>query len=433
MRKMSSSSKKKQSTTGPEQDFRMTTLLDRFLRYVRIDTQADEHGTTYPSTLKQLELSRLMAEECAALALHDVEISEYGIVTATVPATVAHKAPTICWLAHVDTSPEYSGTNVNPVVHAGYTGGDIPLPGDPDKVLRVAENPELETLIGATLVTTDGTTLLGADDKAGIAVIMSAASHLMANPEIPHGPVRVCFTCDEEIGRGVDHVDVNALDSICAYTLDSDGVGKVDCETFSADLAIVKVSGINTHPSIGKNSMVNAARILSSLIARLPIETLSPETTDGREGFLHPYQIEAGVAEASARIILRDFETAKLSEYAQLLEQIAAELRAAHPRATIDVEIKKQYRNMRDGLTKEPRALEKALEAVRAAGVEPVRSIVRGGTDGSQLTELGLPTPNLSTGQHNPHSPLEWTSVEEMQRAIDVLVQLAIAWGRAEG
>ena len=407
----------------------MDSLLTRFLRYVKVDTQSDETTDTYPSTAKQLDLSRMLADECEELGLQDVKCNEFGIVTATVPATVDHAGPAIAWFAHVDTSPEYSGTNVNPIVHENYPGGDIVLPNAADKVIRVAENLALETLHGATVITTDGTTLLGADDKAGVAVMMSAAAHLMANRDIQHGPIRLCFTCDEEIGHGVDKVDLAELNAICGYTLDGDGVGKVDSETFSADLAVVTVHGINTHPSVGKDAMVNAIRILSQFVARLPIDTDSPETTDGRDGFMHPYHIEGGVAEASTRIILRDFETEQLANYASLLKQIAGELEQDHPGARIDVDVTEQYRNMRDGMGKEPRALEKAIEATRAAGIEPVTSIIRGGTDGSRLTELGLPTPNLSTGEHNPHSPLEWTSVEEMQKAVDVLVQLAIAWG----
>jgi tripeptide aminopeptidase len=300
-------------------------------------------------------------------------------------------------------------------------------------VIRVADNPALAKLVGGTIVATDGTTLLGADDKAGVAVIMAAAAHLISHPGIRHGPIRLCFTCDEEIGRGTDKLDLDRLGAICAYTLDGDGAGKIDCETFSADLAIVTVTGVNTHPSIGKGVMVNALRILGEFITKLPTETLSPETTDGRDGFLHPYHLEGGVAQASAHIILRDFETPKLAEHAALLRSIADELQRRHPRARIEVAVRKQYRNLRDGLKKEPRALEKAIAAVRAAGLEPVQTIIRGGTDGSVLTEKGLPTPNLSTGEHNPHSPLEWTSVEEMQQAVDVLVQLAVAWGGETG
>lgn len=408
----------------------MPEILDRFVRYVRINTQSSEHSTTYPSTPGQLDLSRLLATECRTLGLRDVSWDEFGIVMATIPATVPHAAPTIAWLAHVDTSPETSGAGVKPIVHEKYDGRDIVLPGDVNKVIRVSENPVLRELIGATIVTTDGTTLLGADDKAGVAAIMTAAEHLMSHPELPHGPIRVCFTCDEEIGHGVDKVDLGKLGAVCGYTLDGDSQGMVDCETFSADLAVVTVTGINIHPSIAKGKMVNAIRILSQFIARLPTESLSPETTDGRDGFLHPYQLEGGVAKASVRILLRDFETPTLREHAQRLEAIAADVRKLHPRASIDIQIVEQYRNMRDGLNKEPRALAKALAATRAAGLEPMQTIIRGGTDGSRLTALGLPTPNLSTGEHNPHSPLEWTSVEEMQKAADVLVALAIEWGK---
>lgn len=409
----------------------MDTLLDRFLRYARIDTQSDENSPASPSTAKQLTLSRMLADECRALGLADVSCDEHGIVMATVPATVEHAAPTIVWNSHVDTSPEYTAENVQPVVHEHYAGGDITLPADPSKVIRVADNPALEQLTGTTIITTDGTTLLGADDKAGLAVIMTAAARLLAEPTIPHGPVRVLFTVDEEIGRGVEGLDFEKLGGVCGYTLDSSGAGIIDCETFSADQATVVVRGVNSHPSEAKaKGMVNAVRILGQFLARLPADRLAPEVTDGREGFLHPYTIEGGVAQASVRIILRDFETARLADHAELLRSIAAELQAEHPRASIDVQIKKQYRNMRDGLENEPRAVAKAVEATRAAGMEPKLDIIRGGTDGALMTEHGLPCPNLSSGQHNPHSPLEWASLKEMEQAVEVLVQLAIGWGR---
>ncbi|QDT20891.1 peptidase T [Gimesia chilikensis] len=408
----------------------MDTLLDRFLRYVKVDTQSDETSPSFPSTKKQLDLSRMLCEECKQLGLEDVTISEYGIVMATIPGTVEGDVPAIGWVAHVDTSPEFSGTNVKPVVHENYDGSDLVLPGDTSRVLRVSEEPRLKEMVGKTVITTDGTTLLGADDKSGVAVMMSAAAHLMSDRSIAHGPIRLCFTCDEEIGRGIEKLDLDVFGVCCAYTLDSDGSGRIDSETFSADQAVITVRGVNTHPSVGKGVMVNAIRILSDLISSLPTETLSPETTDGRDGFIHPYHIEGGVAEASARLILRDFETEKLAEYAGLLDSLAQPLREKYPRAEIKIDVHKQYRNMRDGLGKEPRALEKAIEATRAAGLEPNLNIIRGGTDGSLLTEKGLPTPNLSSGQHNPHSPLEWTTVEEMEKAVDVLVQLAILWGQ---
>jgi len=405
-------------------------VLERFVRYARLDTTADESSATAPSTAKQLVLCDLLADECRALGLENVSRSPQGVVLATIPGNIPEDVPVIAWLAHVDTSPEFSGTNVQPVLHRNYQGGDLVLPGDPSRVIRAEENPALAKLIGATIVTSDGTTLLGADDKAGIAAMMTAAATLMSRPDLPHGPVRLCFTCDEEIGRGVAHLDLDALGAVCAYTLDSDGAGHIDVETFSADQAVVTVTGINIHPSIGLGKMVNALRILSEFLASLPTDRLSPETTSGREGFLHPYHIEGGVAQATSRILLRDFSTPKLQEYADLLEKLAAELRTKYPRAQIEVKIRKQYRNMGEGLEREPRAVPLALEAYRALGIEPQLGIIRGGTDGSQLTERGLPTPNLSTGEHNPHSPLEWTCLEEMQTAADHLVELARAWGR---
>lgn len=408
----------------------MESLLDRFLRYVKIDTQAKEDSPTYPSTPGQWDLSRMLVTELKGLGLADVEIDDHCIIMATIPPTkgVAADTPTTAWVAHVDTSPETSGKDVKPVIHRDYRGGDITLPGDPSKVIRVADNPDLNKLIGKTVITSDGTTLLGADDKAGIAAIMTAAAHLMAHPEIPHGRIRVCFTCDEEIGHGVDHVDLKKLGAVAAYTLDGSGEGDVDSETFSADLAIVTVHGVNTHPSEGKGRMVNAVRILSDFISRMPWQALSPETTDGRDGFMHPYVIDGGVAKASCRILLRDFVTAKLAEEADLLRSIAASLQREHPRARIEIDVRKQYRNMGDGLAKEPRAVAYAEQAMKRAGLTPNHTIIRGGTDGSRLTELGLPTPNLSTGEHNPHAPLEWTCVEQMQKAADVLVALAQVW-----
>lgn len=406
------------------------TLLDRFLAYARVDTQADEHSATSPSTARQLELCRLLERECRDLGLADVELSPHGVVMATVPAAGAAHAPTIAWVAHVDTSPETSGAGVRPIVHRDYRGDDIVLPADPTRVIRVADNPELAGLIGGTIVTADGTTLLGADDKAGVAVIMTAAARLVDRREVAHGPIRLVFTCDEEIGRGTRHLDVARIGAVCGYTLDGSGRGTIDAETFSADLAVVTVNGVNIHPSIGRGRMVNAVRILGEFLAALPGDRLSPETTAGREGFVHPYQVEGGVARAEARLLLRDFDTGALAAQARLLAEIAADLRRRHPRCTIDVTITPQYRNMREGLAREPRAVALAVAATRAAGMEPVIDVIRGGTDGSQLTALGLPTPNLSTGEHNPHSPLEWTSLEEMEAAVEVLVRLAGLWGR---
>jgi tripeptide aminopeptidase len=409
----------------------MESLLDRFCRYVRINTQADESARTYPSSPGQLELGRLLASELRAIGLGDATQDAHGIVLATVPATRQPHGPTIAWIAHVDTSPETSGHGVNPIIHRNYQGSDLVLPGDPSKVIRVSANPELAAMHGKTLVTTDGTTLLGADDKAGIAVIIEAAVHLTAHPETPHGPIRICFTCDEEIGHGVDRLDLNKLAAHVGYTLDGGGVGEVDVETFSADLAVVTVTGVNIHPSIGKGRMVNAVRIAGAFLDRLPWRTLSPETTADRDGFLHPYRIEGGVGEATVRVLLRDFDTPKLAEKAQILRDVARLLEIEHPGARIAVQVTPQYRNMAQGLAKEPRAVSFAEQAMQRVGLAPKRTIVRGGTDGSRLTELGLPTPNLSCGEHNLHSPLEWTCLEEMAIAVRVLVELAQLWGEA--
>ena len=407
-------------------------LLGRFLRYVQIDTTAGEPGGTYPSSPGQLVLGKLLADELREMGLKDVEHDSHGLVWATIPATAQppgnEPLPVVAFNAHVDTSPETTGKNVRPHVIKQYKGGDIPLVGDSTKAIRVADNPELEKLVGQTIITTDGTTLLGADDKAGVAVIMELAHTLVEHPQIPHGPIRILFTCDEEIGHGIDHVDLAKLGATACYTLDGSGAGEIDTETFSADLAIVTVRGINIHPSIAKGRMVNALRVAAALIDRLPKANLSPETTDGRDGFLHPYQVEGGVAEVKIKIILRDFVTAALADKAELIRQAAREVEAEFPRSKIDVQTVKQYRNLGDGLAREPRSVAYAQQAHRRLGREAKLTIIRGGTDGSQLTERGLPTPNLSTGEHNPHSPLEWTCLEEMVQAVEHLVELVQVW-----
>lgn len=407
----------------------MESLLERFCRYVRVHTTADEKYATVPSSPGQLELGRLLRDELKSMGARDVEQDAHGIVFATIPATIPHPSPTIAWIAHVDTSPETTGKDVKPVVHRHYDGGDIILPGDRSKVLRAEENPELVACKGKTIITTDGTTLLGGDDKGGVAVIMEATDYLLKNSKIPHGPIRVCFTCDEEIGHGVDHLDLKKLGASVAYTLDGGATGELDHETFSADLALVTVKGKNVHPGIAKGRMLNAIRLAGMLLERLPRLALTPETTEERQGFLHPYRIEGGVAEVTMRVLLRDHVTAKLAEKAEVLRNVARLIEAEYPEAKVDVQVTPQYRNMADGLTREPRALTFAEEAMRCAGITPKRTIVRGGTDGSRLTELGLPTPNIFCGEHNIHSPLEWTCLEEMADAVRVLVELAQVWG----
>ncbi|HMP59765.1 MAG TPA: peptidase T [Gemmatales bacterium] len=410
----------------------MQSIVERFCRYVRIDTQARDGSGTYPSSEGQWDLARLLVQELKAIGLADAQMDDHALVMATIPATKKRPAPTVAWLAHMDTSPEFSGKEVKPILHENYRGQDIVLPGDPKQVLTVAENPELKNYVGDTIITSDGTTLLGADNKAGIAVIMEAAAHLIAHPEIPHGPIRVCFTCDEEIGHGVDYVDLKKLGARVAYTLDGMGQGEVEAETFSADKAIVTIHGTLTHPSIAKNKMVNAIKLAAQFLDRLPKQTLAPEHTAGREGFVHPCGIEGGVPQVRLLFLLRSFVTAELREQEQLLRGIAAELEEMEPRAKVEVHVEKQYRNMADGMEREPRAVPFALEAMRRAGLTPRLSSIRGGTDGARLTELGVPTPNLSTGEHNPHSPLEWTTLGDLLKARDVLVQLAQVWAEVE-
>jgi len=406
-------------------------LLDRFLEYVAIDTTANESNDCYPSSEGQWELGRLLVKQLTEIGLIDIDQDEHGLVWATIPPTTEKDVPVVAFNAHLDTSPETSGAGISPRVIRGYSGGDIQLSGDSDQVIRVADNPELDGLIGKTLITTDGTTLLGGDDKAGVAVIVEAAAELIAHPEIAHGPIRILFTCDEEIGRGVKHVDLERLGAIVCYTLDGDAADKTDVETFSADLATVTVRGINIHPSIAKGRMVNAIRAAAEFVSRLPKEQLAPETTEGREGFIHPYHVEGGVGQTVLKLILRDFETAALAGQADLLRKLAKEVECDFPGVAVSVDVTPQYRNPADGLSTEPRAVSYAQIAHERLGRTARLTSIRGGTDGSVLTQKGLPTPNLSTGQHNPHSPLEWACLDEMAAAVDVIVELARVW--AEG
>lgn len=406
----------------------MSALLNRFCRYVAIDTQAKEDSGTYPSSPGQRDLAHLLADELAALGARDVELTEHALVFATISATVKESVPTIAWLAHVDTSPEFSGAHVKPTIHRNYQGGDIVLPGDSSQVITVKNNPELQPMIGKTIITSDGTTLLGSDDKSGLAVIMSAVEHLLAHPEIKHGPLRICFTCDEEIGHGVDHLDPAKLGAVCAYTLDGANAGEYEAETFSADKATVTIKGVVIHPMMAKGRMVNAIKLAAEFLEQLPKDRFSPETTSERESFVHPVTIEGGVPETKLRFLLRSFNTSELKDQADFLRKLGAKIVADHPAAKVDVGIQKQYRNMADGMAKEPRAVPYAEQAIKRAGLTPKKLSIRGGTDGSRLTELGVPTPNLFTGEHNPHSPLEWTCLEEMEQAVRVLVELAQVW-----
>jgi len=403
-------------------------LLERFLRYVRIDTTAVADVENYPSSTGQLVLGKLLVDELLTLGIIDARQNRDGIVLATIPATAGVAAPTIALCAHLDTSPETSGKDVRPQVIEKYPGGDIVLPGDSSRVIREDDNPEMASMRGRTLITSDGTTLLGADDKAGVAIVMETAAWLAEHPEIPHGPVRICFTCDEEVGRGVDKITPQEIDAAVCYTLDGHGSNEIDVETFSADQAVVTIRGVNIHPSIAKGRMTNALRVAADFLARLPREGLSPETTEGRQGFLHPYEITGGVAEVKMKILLRDFDATKLTEQADLLWRTVAAVKPSYPAADITVHIDRQYRNMAEGLSKELRAVSFAQQALERLGRRAKLTIVRGGTDGSRLTELGLPTPNLSCGGHNPHSPLEWACLEEMAESVEWLAEILAVW-----
>jgi len=404
------------------------SVLDRFLRYVVVDTRADESSASCPSTPGQLVLQRLLAEELRAIGLTDVSVDAHGYLMATLPAsTGADGAPVIGLIAHVDTSPEMDGANVKPLVHDAWNGDDIVLPDDPSAVLRAGGDPALAAQIGHDIVTASGTTLLGADDKAGVAAIVEAAAYLMANPGVQHGAIRIAFTPDEEIGRGADRFDVGRFGAVCAYTLDGGGAGELEYESFSADLMRVTFRGFNTHPGYARGTMVNAIRAAARFVDRLPADRLSPETTDGYEGYVHPYQLEASVDRTTVRVLLRDFVTAKLRAQQALVESLARE--AGRETGTrVDVEVQEQYRNMREVLDRHPLVVERARAAIRNIGLTPLEKPIRGGTDGSRLSFMGLPTPNLFAGEHNFHSRLEWTSRQDLERAVAAIVELARLW-----
>jgi tripeptide aminopeptidase len=404
-------------------------VLQRFLRYVQVDTQSDDDSETYPSTAKQLDLGKMLAEELREIGLEDVELTEHGYVFATVPGSAG---PTVGLIAHMDTSSDESGTNVKPQVIRNYDGGDIVLPGDTRKVLRPSENPILAERAGHDIVTTDGTTLLGADDKAGVAEIMGAVAYLAAHPEIEHSPIRVGFTVDEEVGRGVDHFDIEEFGADFAYTLDGSEIGRIDDETFSASEVRIRIEGHSVHPGTSKGKMVNAIKLAARIVERLPQSERSPETTEGRQGFVHPTRITGSTAEAEVRFIARDFDAQKLEEHEQLLRKLAADVAAEEPRADVTVTVEESYRNMKEFLDADPAVTEAADEAARRAGMEPWREPIRGGTDGSMLSARGLPTPNIFTGAHQFHSVLEWASVQDMAASAATIVELVKLWAEPD-
>ncbi|MCO5131096.1 MAG: peptidase T [Xanthobacteraceae bacterium] len=403
-------------------------VVARFLRYVVIDTQSDPASPTCPSTEKQKDLGRLLARELREMGIADADLDAHGYVYGTIPANTAKAVPVICFCSHMDTSPDCSGANVKPQIVRDYQGGDIVLPGDPAQVIRARDNPALAGQIGNDIITSDGTTLLGADNKAGIAEIMDAARFLLAHPEIKHGAIKILFTPDEEIGRGVDKVDLKRLGADFAYTMDGETAGHIEDETFSADAATLTITGVSVHPGFAKGKMEHAIKIAARIVERLPHDTCSPETTEGREGFLHPVGIDGTLEQARLAFIVRDFTEQGLRDKAALLDRIVKDVMKDFPHSICKIEITPQYRNMKQVIDAHPRVMDHALEAIRRAGLDPVRGSIRGGTDGSRLSAMGLPCPNIFAGEHAFHSRTEWVSRQDMEKAAETIVHLAMIW-----
>ncbi len=404
------------------------TVTERFLRNVKIDTQSDPDSPTCPSTEKQKDLGRLLVQELLEIGISDAHLDDHGYVYATLPSNTDKKVPVICLCSHMDTSPDCSGKNVNPVVHKNYQGTDIVLPRDQTQVLKVEDHPDLKNQIGNDIITTDGTTLLGADNKAGVAEIMDAIHHLATHPEIKHGTIRILFTPDEEIGRGVDKVDMKKLAADFGYTVDGETLGHLEDETFSADGVTVTIHGISTHPGFAKGKMESAIRIAGDVISDLPRHALSPETTELNEGFIHPTYIGGTIEKVVIKFIIRSFSVEGLHEMEAFLKESIESTIAPYTKSRFDFEVQEQYRNMKMVLDTVPHVTAYAMEAMKRSGLEPVQSSIRGGTDGSRLSYMGLPCPNIFAGEHAFHSKLEWVSVQDMQKAVETLVNLAIVW-----
>ena len=406
----------------------MSTKFDqeleyRLLRYAAIDSQSDEDSASSPSTEIQFDMLRLLQKELEEIGAKDIELTDYGVVLATIPGTVS--GPTVGFLAHVDTAPQFNATGVKPRVIRGYNGGDISYPDAPDLVLSPEEFPYLADKIGQDIITASGTTLLGADDKAGVAIIMTAARHMIANPELPHGPIRIAFTPDEEIGRGVVSNLPKDFAVDFAYTFDGQAIGEIEFESFSADKAVVTITGVSIHPGLAHGKMVSAIHLASKIISTLPQATMTPDTTTDRDGFIHATEMAGDAAEMKIKFILRDFELDGLAAKGQLVSQVCATVQASEPRCEIMCAIEPQYRNMRYWLETDMAPVDLARQAADELGVDPVSVPIRGGTDGSRLTELGVPTPNLFTGMQNIHGPLEWISVQDMAIATDLCLTIS--------
>ncbi|KQY33863.1 peptidase T [Rhizobium sp. Root483D2] len=403
------------------------TVTDRFLRYVVIDTQSDAKSASQPSTEKQKTLGRLLVEELLAIGIADAHLDEHGYIYATIPSNVDKPVPVICFCSHMDTAPDFTGTHVKPQMIRAYAGGDIQLSGDPQQVIRVSEHPALRDQIGNDLITTDGTTLLGADDKAGIAEIMTAAQILIGNPDIRHGTIKILFTVDEEIGRGVDKVDLQKLGAQFAYTMDGETAGHIEDETFSADGVDITIQGVAIHPGFAKGRMENAIKIAGAIIDRLP-RHVAPETTDGKDGFVHPTGVTGAMDKATISLIVRDFNDEGLASKEAMIEAIVRDVMPDYPGSSFTLKVTQQYRNMKVVLDRHPEIVDNAVEAIRRAGMQPVRGSIRGGTDGSRLSFMGLPCPNIFAGGHAFHSPLEWVSSQDMEKAVKTIVELAKVW-----
>ena len=403
------------------------TCVDRFLKYVKYDTQSDEESESFPSTEKQKILSQDLANELKEIGLKDAHMDEWGYVMATIPSNTDKKVDPIAFIAHVDTSPAVTGKDVNPMIRKNYQGGDIKLEND-GWVIKESENPDLKNMIGFDIITTDGSTLLGADNKAGVAEIIDAAAYLLAHPEVKHGPIKICFTPDEETGRGTEKIDLKKLDAKYAYTVDGSSRGEVEVETFSADAVNINFIGKNIHPGYAKGIMINSMKVASAFIESLPKDKLSPETTEKREGYFHPVSMNGNEEKTSLKFIIRDFETSNLKKLEDLLKKFAEETVAKFPGSKLEFEVIEQYRNMKEILDDHPQVYEYAFEAMKNLDIELITHPIRGGTDGSRLSFMGLPTPNIFAGEHSFHSQLEWVAVQDMEMAVKVIVELAQVW-----
>ena len=400
----------------------------RFLKYVQIDTQSDPNSRSNPSTEKQKDLSRLLVQELLGLGISDAHLDEWGYVYATIPSNTDKNVPTICFCSHVDTSPDCSGAGVKPIVHFNWDGTDIILPDDSTQIIKVSEHPDLKAQVGNDIITASGTTLLGADNKAGIAEIMAAAEYLMQNPEVKHGTIKILFTPDEEVGRGTEKVDLTKLGADFGYTMDGESLGTLEDETFSADAVSLTIKGVSTHPGFAKDKLENAMKIAGDILAALPKDTLSPETTEGMEGFIHPTQISGIQESVKLDFIIRDFTVDGLHEKEKFLQGIVNQVLMDYPNSTVDFKVIEQYRNMKEVLVNYPQVADYALEAIEQAGVKAEKRSIRGGTDGSRLSFMGLPCPNIFAGEHAFHSKLEWVSVQDMEKATQVIINLVQIW-----